>query len=525
MRFLTRFRWSSLILVPSLSALLLGLLFVLRAPAPAAAYTNQVAIIGDDARVLAAPAATLATLKRLGAGVLRLTVHWNYVAPSSNARTEPKGFAKVAADPTKYPPGAWAPYDAVVKEAQADGIAVDLLVGGYAPLWARTSGAPARGAYLGSYDPSPSAYGQFVKAVALRYPTVHFWEIWNEENWGPSLAPQQRGRTFVSPARYRGMLAAAWISLQTTGHGHDTIVDGSLSPRGQTNPGALATTKPLVFLRALYCVDSAYKPLKGKAAGAAGCPTVSARAFRTANPALFYASGFGIHPYPYNLPPTQAGANDPDFVEFSQIPRMVNALGRLTGAYYSHTHLGIYNTEYGYETNPPNPSTFFGHQHFVSPTTAAYYLNWAEYLSWRNPSIISTDQYLLYDPNPKAKTPYGQGGFATGLLFYGGKQKPAYTAYRMPVFLPVTSSRRGRSLEVWGCVRPAHTVGGLQYAQIQFQSGSRGSWRTIVPVAIRSVRGYFDVRVKFPSSGSVRVQWQYPHGATIYSRTVGISLR
>lgn len=505
--------------------MMVGFLVRLAAPARAAASTNQVAMIGDDARLLADPVGTLATLKSLGVSVLKLTVHWNRVAPTPTALAEPKGFAKFAADPAKYPSGAWAAYDAIVHDAQADGIAVDLLVGGYAPLWARTSRAPARSAYQGSWYPSPTAYGQFVKAVALRYPTVHFWEIWNEQNWGPSLAPQESQRTLVAPARYRSMLAAAWASLQATGHGRDTIVDGSLSPRGRLHPGAGLTSRPLDFLRALYCVSSSYRPLTGRAARAAGCPAISPRAFRSANPALFEATGVGIHPYPYNLPPTQADSQDPGVIEFSQIPQLVSALGRLTGAYGSRTRLSVYNTEYGYETNPPNPSTFSGRQHFVSPATAAYYLNWAEYLSWRNPAIASTDQYLLYDPNPNAKTPYGKGGFATGLLFYGGRRKPSFAAYRMPLYLPVTSGRRGASLEVWGCVRPAHTVTGTQRVQIQFSARPGGGWRTIATVAIHGAPGYFDVREKFWSSGSVRLQWQYPNGAAIYSRAVGISLR
>ena len=34
----------------------------------------------------------------------------------------------------------------------------------------------------------------------------------------------------------------------------------------------------------------------------------------------------------------------------------------------------------------------------VSPALAASYLNWAEYLTWRDPRIRSYDQYLLIDP-------------------------------------------------------------------------------------------------------------------------------
>ena len=362
-----------------------------------------------------------------------------------------------------------------------------------------------------------------------------FWEIWNEPNWGPSLAPQatNRSSTSTSPSLYRGLLDAGWTALQRTGHGRDTILVGSLSPRGfsarpsarfpQGLPGSFSTTKPLQFLRTLYCVDSRYRQLRGAAAGAVGCPTSAAasRSFRGQHPALFGASGFGIHPYPFDLPPTQADSNDPDYVEFSQIPHLTAALDRVQRAYGSHKRLPVYNTEYAYETNPPNRSN-----HFVSPATAAVYINWAEYLSWRNPRIASTMQYLLYDPNPHAgQSTFGLGSFAAGLIFYHGKPKADYYAYRMPVFLPSTSTRRGRALEVWGCVRPAHLAKSSQRVQIQFQRGSGGAFRTVKTVPIRSVRGYFDVKTTFPGSGAVRLSWRYPSGQTIYSRTVNIKVR
>ena len=37
-------------------------------------------------------------------------------------------------------------------------------------------------------------------------------------------------------------------------------------------------------------------------------------------------------------------------------------------------------------------------------------------------------QYLLYDPNPRMAPEFG--GFASGLIFYGGKRKPAYFTFR-----------------------------------------------------------------------------------------------
>jgi hypothetical protein len=514
-------------------------------PATAGASTNQLALFAEAAGLQSNPVKTLNTLRELGVGAVRLPVRWQDIAPNVGSAKRPAGFN--ATDPAAYPASAWTRYDQIIRTAQADGIRVLLLLTGGAPLWATGNDRPDGHAYL-QWKPSAPEYGAFVQAVATRYgggyrtcascsplPRVDFWEIWNEPNWGPSLAPQStnRSRISTSPSIYRALLDAGWTALQRSGHGHDTIVVGSLSPRGflvpaspslpQGLPGSLSTTKPLRFLRTLFCVDSGYRPLRGSAAGAVGCPSTAAgsRSFRGQHPALFNANGFGIHPYPFDLPPTKADSNDPDYVEFSQIPRLTAALDRAERAYGSHRHLAIYNTEYGYETNPPNRSN-----HFVSPATAATYINWAEYLSWRNPRIATTMQYLLYDPNPHAgQSTYGYGSFAAGLIFYHGKPKADYYAYRMPIFLPVTSTRRGRAVEVWGCVRPAHLAKSLQLVAIQFRPRSGAAFRTIKTVAIRSPRGYFDTRVAFPGNGAVRLSWRYPSGQTIYSRTVTVTVR
>jgi hypothetical protein len=220
-----------------------------------------------------------------------------------------------------------------------------------------------------------------------------------------------------------------------------------------------------------------------------------------------------MHPYPVNLPPPRADSSDRDYAEFSQLPRLGRTLDRLQRIYGSHRRLQIYDTEYGYVTNPPNRKN-----HFVSPATAAYYVNWAEYLSWRDPRIATTMQFLLRDPNPIGS------GFASGLMFYGGRLKPSYDSYRLPIFLPATSVRRGRKLLVWGCARPARGYG-VPQARIEFQPSFRGAFATLTTVTITDPHGYFDLPVKFPSSGAVRLAWSYPSGATVYSRVVDVTVR
>jgi hypothetical protein len=519
----------------------------LRAPDRAAASIDQLAMFGDTARLLANPRGTLATLRGLGVGVVRVSLQWRTLVPAPALRSRPPRFA--AADPESYSAAAFRPYDEIVRDAQADGISVVFLLTGGAPEWAVGPGAPSGGPYP-QWKPSAPDYGRFVEAIGKRYsgryrppgspsplPRVSFWEIWNEPNFGQDLAPQAIRGSSVStaPRTYRALVDAGWSALERAGHGHDTVLIGSVSPRGfkgpptrrfpEGLPGRFSTTKPLQFVRTLYCVDARYRPLQGHAAALVGCPTTAAgaRRFRSAHPGLFAASGFSIHPYPFNLPPTKVGSNDPDYAEFGDIPRVARVLDRLETVYGSSRRPPVYNTEFGYITKPPNDTSHYG-SHFLPPKTAAAYMNWAEYLSWRDPRVATTMQYLLYDPSPETS------GFATGLIFHDGMQKATYAAYRVPVYLPVTRARRGRSVEVWGCVRPAHyasvdTGGSTQYAQIQFRRAPRAKWQTIATVPIRNVGGYFDVHVRFPASGSVRLAWAYPSGQTIHSRTVTVTIR
>ena len=535
------------------------------AAAPAPASTRQISIIQDSVWVLKDPAKTLSTFRALGASTVRVIVDWAQVAPMAKSRAVPTGFgggsaapnggASDGTDPADYPAANWAPYDEIVRLAAADGMGVDFTLSGGAPRWAEGPGIP--GAALDNpfwaWRPSAPDFGQFVHAVGERYsgtyvppgqsvplPRVSFWGLWNEPNFGEDLGPQavEHSTVSVAPGMYRNLLAAGWNALQATGHGGDTILIGEVAARGLSGPatrshpaglpGDFGQTKPLTFLRTLYCVDSSYRELRGAAARAVGCPATAAasRRFLASNPALFDASGFADHPYPDNsLPPTLDSSKDPNIAPFSRLSSLEHELDRLQQVYGSHTRFPIFNTEYGYITHPPNVKAY------VSPATAAYYINWAEYLSWKQPRVASTMQYLLYDPPPVATNP-GDGGFSSGLLFAGGKPKPTYAAYRLPLYLPVTSVRRGGTLEVWGCVRPAGysilDTGQAQSAQIQFAPGPHGAY---VPLGTVTLAGadscYFDLRLRFPASGSVRLAYTYPAGlggTTVYSRTVSVKV-
>jgi hypothetical protein len=352
------------------------------------------------------------------------------------------------------------------------------------------------------------------------------WEVYNEPNFGEDLAPQALNASTLmhSPRMYRQLVDAGWAALQATGHTPpaDQIIIGSLLADGfqgrvtrshpQGLPGTYGGMKPLVFVRELYCLNSRYRRYLGHAAYVRGCPTTAAgyASFRSRHPVLFRATGFSDHPYSFKgLPPTQPGSSDPSWVEFSEIPHLATVLDHIQRLYGSRTRFPIWNTEYGYITCPPN----CGAWHPVSPTTAAVYINWAEYLSWRDRRLVSTMQYLLYDPNPTVGVAE-HGGFASGLVFYNGTPKPVYNAYRMPIYLPHARSRRGRPLEVWGDVRPAPLAvadgDGPQSVEIQFARGSSHKWTTLRALSVADPHGYIDTWATFPSSGSVRLAWTYP---------------
>ena len=495
-------------------------------------YVGPESMFNPDTSVTTDPGPTLDQIKRLGAERVHVYLHWTDVAPDITSTVRPSFNA---ADPAAYPAAGWAFFDTIISDIKARGMGIDLALVPPPPRWASGKGAPDPSTHTW-WRPSASEFGQFVTAVATRYsghyippgateplPRVDFWSIWNEPNLGTQLAPQaiDNSRVEVSPRLYRKLLDAAWTALQTTGHGHDTILIGEIAPAGSTTgtePGDFNSMAPLRFLRALYCVDSSYRRLRGEAAKLRGCPTTTAgsAAFAAQNPGLFDASGFADHPYPQGLPPNTITPDEPDFAELAEIPKLERVLDVLQRVYGSHTRFPIYSTEFGYQTTPPDTEAGT-----VSPQTAAVWLNWAEYLTWRDPRIRSYDQFLLTDPP--------RGNFASGLESATGVPKPGFYAYRMPIYLPVTTTDRGHPLEVWGGVRPAYfarrETHRPQRVEIQLRPDSGARFETVATLNLTDPYGYFDVKLVFAGSGTVRTAWTYPRGPQVFSRTVGVMLR
>jgi hypothetical protein len=476
--------------------------------------------------------ANLDLLKQLGVERVHVYMHWADIAPDPNSPRRP---AFAATRPSAYPASGWAPYDAVVRSLAARHLGIDLDLVAPPPRWGSGPGAPDP-ATQPFWHPSAAQFGLFVQAVARRYsgsytppgqssplPRVAFWSIWNEPNLGVEIAPEaiDHSTIEVAPRFYRGLVDAAWHAFGITGHGHDTILIGEMAPAGNTagvGPGNFNSMAPLRFLRALYCVDADYRPLRGTAATERGCPPTAAGSARFAaeNPGLFHASGFSDHPYPQGLPPDQVTPGEPDFAELAEIGKLERVLDEMQRDYGSSTRFPIWSTEFGYQTAPPDPQPGS-----VNPSLAAAYLNQAEYMTWRDPRIRSYDQYLLEDPP--------NGDYAFGLLSAAGQPKPGFYAFRMPIWLPVRTGSPGAALDVWGDVRAAglaaHQTHRTQTVLIQFAPTGSSAFRTVRQVPLTSPYGYFDVRQHFAHSGTVRTKWTNPMGVAEYSRPVAITLK
>jgi hypothetical protein len=515
--------------------------FVLAAiPSTALASKTQESMFQDDIMLVygtdAQVESTLSTLAAFGVDRLRISVFWKIVAPANDQKIKPNFEAT---DPAAYPQNLWAPYDRIVRRAQAHGIAVNLNITSPVPRWAATDTPSDRADLQDTFGPNTEEFGKFVRAVGTRYsgtyegiPRVDYWSIWNEPNQAGWLTPQwspdpRNDKLFVesAPSIYRNLVAAAWTSLADTGHGSDTVLVGETAPQGATNPvqGLSRPLSPLRFLRRVYCLDDNLNLLKGEEATVRGCPADNA-AFVASNPGLFKSAGYAHHPYALLTPPGRKSKSSDD-VAMADLPALSRELKRIYARYgqkpQSSRGVPLYLTEYGYQTKP-DPFT-------VSFSQQAAFINQAEYIAYRNPNVRSMSQFLLIDDAPAAgvdpkKDPqlYWRT-FQTGLKLLNGKRKPGYAAYATPIHLTKRTVRRGRTTGVFGLLRGAKPRANVR-AQIQFRGKGRKRWRTLRTVKSTGDRNYLMTNVRPPGSGSLRLRWK--HGSkTLASRAAPVSVR
>ena len=492
------------------------LLLLLALAAPAAASDTQESIFEDDFELLQngadARARALNDIDILGADVIRALVLWNQVAPSYRSRRKPKGFD--GRSPADYDPALWDRYDDLVRGADARGIAVLFSPSGPIPAWA----SQCSGSYTARRvcKPKPHEFGKFVQALGERYsgtyadenqgggvlPRVGRWSVWNEPNQPGWLMPQytsKRGRRVVAAAhRYRALTKSAIAGLRRAGHGSDQILLGETAPIGRTS-GTLARrpVPPVEFIRELFCLGRNGRKMTGAAARAAGCR----------KPGRLSVTGFAHHPY------TRGGSQPPRArvlpgeITISTASRLKKLLTQGSRAKRIPGSLPIHYTEFGFQTNPPD--RLFG----VTVDEQARFINESDWIAYGDARIRSVAQYKLVD-EPE------QASFQTGIRFLDGTAKPAFDAYRLPIWV----SRRGSGLRVYGQVRPADD-GAREVVDLQHRLSAEANFVTVQSIDVSSLKGHFTLDVP-ARGGQWRLRWAPSRGgAALFSRAAEAASR
>ncbi len=452
-----------------LALVLLALLLAAAAPARAAGLEVGM----EDERLLLsgspeAPAA-VESWRALGVDIVRIHAQWGRIAP----RRRPAGFR--ASDPAD-PHYAWGTLDSAVRLVRAAGLKVMLTVTGPGPVW--TSRAPARG--NPRWEPSPVEFGRFARAVAARYgEDVDRYLIWNEPNQPAWLQPQSECRkhacTPVAPHAYRALVRAAVPQIHAADPGSEVLL-GELAPIGAPARSANTPLEPLPFLRAMGCVDRAFKRVRGgRCAG-----------FKPAA-----ADAFGYHPHPVLNAPDHPNPNREE-AQIADLPRLLATLDKLQGRRRLLISGGVDLTEFGYQTSPPD--------HAVGVTLAqqARYLQQASYIAWRSPRVRGLSFYQ-WDDEPVISRGRGSraySGWQSGLRFVNGKPKPALATFPAPFVID-----RGRRV-AWGQVRPD----AAPLATLMIRPHGETAFRDLQDVAL-AADGTFAKTLALQAGAAYRFRW------------------
>jgi hypothetical protein len=256
------------------------------------------------------------------------------------------------------------------------------------------------------------------------------------------------------PYLYRALVDAAYPAIKGL-QPDSTVLVGATSSMGNEHPAKETDgMPPLTFLRALACVDKKLHPI-------------------TSGPCANYkplpGDGYSHHPYELLHTPDYSDKKHPDYAMIGDLKRLTDTLNRLAAMHRIDPKIrNVWLTEFGYESNPPDPVKPF------SPTEQAQYINWAEYLAWKNPQIKSFPQFLLQDMGrvseadaARGKRDYGD--WQSGLFFNDGSPKPAATSFPLALHVDCTTElgkKKAKLLVIWGHVRP-----GSGPRQVTIESG------------------------------------------------------
>jgi hypothetical protein len=462
---------------------LLAIAAVLATPGAASASSNQLSLLQDDSELLGDrgedPAAAMAEIRALGVDVIRTNVVFYRVYERINDRTKPAGFDTSDPSESLY---SWGPTDRIVQLARQNGVKLMFTVTGPGPHWASEQPSRCRNGAPCTWKPKASEFGSFAAAVAKRYKGVVDWySLYNEPNihtWiTPEIKQTRYGKVDVGGIYYRKLWSAGYKSIAK----HDP------ARRSRVLFGEVAAIgDPLQTLGAALCIDyRTGKAFRGKLRTLNKC---------SKRPAKLNIGGYAIHPYnfgAFGTPRTQVGPNRPATVTQAHMPRLHRFMDQAARAKRTPGGRGIYITEFGYQTHPPDKYSN------VSPKEQAQYINESDRLFYGDRRVKTVAQYQLVDVPETLQ-------FNSGLRYSrarGGRNKPSYNAYRLPI---VVTKRSSRTVEVYGQVRPSVLPGVSATATIQMRKRG-GSFQT-VGTATGNARGIF--RRNVSRSGAAKATWR-----------------
>jgi hypothetical protein len=329
------------------------------APSAHAAKGMEVAVQDDQVFLIQIPRGIRAKGLKL-AGQLKVTwirsnVPWSYVT---------QRYAKKKKAPKKIVYN-WSGYDALLADAAAKGIKVQLSLSGPAPAWATGNHK------IGVDRVKASAFKAFASAAAKHFRSrgVTRYSIWNEPNFRGWLAPISK-----APKLYRALYLTGYREIKKADPSAKVFIAETAPYDLKGGRNAMA---PLKFLRGVTCAKANYKR-------AGKCGTLK-------------ADGFAHHPYDFRHKPTYKYPGK-DNVTMATLSRLTSALSKLKKAKLLTTPSGgvpqLYLTEYGY---------FGSGKYKLSRSRQAAYLVQGFTMAQKNPHVKQLLQYLLVQPTGNFK--------------------------------------------------------------------------------------------------------------------------
>ena len=331
----------------------------------------------------------------------------------------------------------WSRYDAMLDGLHEHGIAPLVTLYG-TPRWAN------RGRSENWAPTSKWTFAAFARTAASRYSFVHMWTVWNEPNQRRWLRPTS-ARVYAQT-----LLNPAYDAIHRVSP-HSQVAGGVTAPRASR--GGVSPIAWIGGMKAAHAKLDAY----------------------------------AHNPYPLarGETPSAGGCARCTTITMATLPKLLSTVQKAFG-----THVRIWLTEYGYQTNPPD--TLLG----VPYTTQARYLAEAAQRAYAAPRVDVLIHYLVRDEPDPAR-------WQSGLFTVRGLAKPSYEAFRFPL---AQSSRRGAVVTLWGQLRP----GGRTHYRLQvFRAGE---WRSVGGTFATTARGYLTRRLVAAPGTRVRI-WSVENAA------------